>query len=122
MAAINKNKRRNIMETTFPAPTPNRVFDPLIALRLPGRLNAVQAARLLGFQTQDIPLLVAAKLLEPLGKPRPSAVKYFAAAALEAHRSDPAWLDKASRAVSNYWRDKNARRTARAVVREATPV
>jgi hypothetical protein len=35
---------------------------------LPGRVNTSEAALLLGFQEHDIALLVAAKLLGPLGK------------------------------------------------------
>src|SRR5690242_12197354 len=100
MAAINKKNTKQInMETSFPGLHPSRLFDPLMAPRLPGRLNAVLAARMLGFQTHDIPVLIAAKLLEPLGKPVPNAPKYFAAVTLDALRSDPAWLDKASKTI-----------------------
>src|SRR4051812_37667345 len=89
-----------------------RVFDPLTTHRLPGRLNSEAVARLLGFQPHDVPILVAAKLLEPVGKPVPNAVKYFAAVVVEQCRHDPKWLDSATKAVSRYWRDKNGRRTA----------
>jgi hypothetical protein len=47
--------------------------------RLPGRLNTTEAAVLLGFQEHDIPVLIAGKLLTPLGRPAPNAPKYFAA-------------------------------------------
>ena len=44
-------------------------------LKLPARIDAMQAARLLGFAEHDIPILVSAKLLTPLGTPAKSAVK-----------------------------------------------
>lgn len=41
--------------------------------RLPGRLNTAETALLLGVQEHDIPVLVAARLIFPLGKPAPNA-------------------------------------------------
>ena len=38
-------------------------------LRLPARLTVVEAAWLLGVNAGDIPILMAAKLLKPLGHP-----------------------------------------------------
>ena len=79
--------------------------------RLPARLDARQAATILGFQPHDIPVLIAAKLLQPLGKPVPNAPKYFAVCVLEELRGNPDWLDRASRAVSRHWQVKNGRKT-----------
>jgi hypothetical protein len=76
-------------------------------LRLPARLDSRQTASVLGFQAHDIPVLTAAKLLQPLGKPVPNAPKYFAACVLEELRSNPDWLDRASRAVTRHWQVKN---------------
>ena len=87
-----------------------RPIECLNVYRLPARLDARQTASLLGFQAHDIPVLVAAKLLEPLGKPVPNAPKYFAACVLEELRCNPDWLDRASRAVSRHWRTKNGRK------------
>jgi hypothetical protein len=47
-------------------------------LSLPARLHAEDAARVLGFQALDIPVLIAVKLLRPLGNPAPNAIKYSA--------------------------------------------
>ena len=96
-----------------------KLFDPLVAPRLPGRLNSELAARLLGFQKHDIPVLIAAKLLEPLGKPVPNAPKYFAAVSLEVLRSDPAWLDKAAKSIGRHWRIRNGSKTAHSAIQEA---
>jgi len=79
---------------------------------LPARLTTEQAAWCLGFQPSEIPILVATKLLKPLGHPPASGPKYFAAVVLTELRNDSAWLDKASDAVVKFWRTKNAARKA----------
>ena len=82
----------------------------LNVLRLPGRLDGRQAAAVRGFQPHDIPLLMAAKLLQPLGKPVPKAPKYFAGCVIEELRCNPDWLDRATRTVTRYWQTKNEKR------------
>jgi hypothetical protein len=84
------------------------MFDPLTVVRLPARLDSDHTARLLGFQRHDIPLLIQAKLLKPLGKPIPNSVKYFQATTLEELRSNTAWLDAATRLLTQFWQCKNA--------------
>ena len=46
--------------------------------RVPARLHSSEVAGMLGFQDHDIPVLVVARLLIPLGKPAANAPKYFA--------------------------------------------
>ena len=72
----------------------------LDAIRLPARLNGEQAAVVLGFPSHDIPLLVRAGLLKPLGGGARNCVKYFAAIEIEEFSHDRKWLDRATRAVS----------------------
>jgi len=61
----------------------------LSVLRLPpARVVAEEAAWLLGFAPHDIPLLVNAGLLKPLGQPPASGTKYFATAMLLKLRDD----------------------------------
>jgi hypothetical protein len=84
-------------------------FDPLSVPRLPARLDVDQTARLLGFAAHDIPLLVRAKLLQPLGKPAPNAPKYFSSVAIEELHSNQNWLSAATKAVSQYWKTKRER-------------
>ena len=72
----------------------------LEALRLPARLNIEQVADVLGFQPHDIPFIVRAGLLKPLGGSPRNCVKYFAAFEIEQLRQDRRWLDKATKAVS----------------------
>src|SRR5512140_453020 len=91
--------------------TGSRWGDCLNVVRLPGRLDGRQAGTLLGFQPHDIPVLIAAKLLQPLGKPMANSPKYFAACVIEELRCNPDWLDRATRAVSRHWQSKNARQS-----------
>jgi hypothetical protein len=81
----------------------------LNCFRLPARLSAEEAAYMLGFQEHDIPVLVKAKLLKPLGSPAQAAPKWFAAAEIEVLSRDPKFLAKATDAVSARWRNRNTR-------------
>jgi hypothetical protein len=83
--------------------------------RLPGRLNTTEAAVLLGFQEHDIPALIGAKLLTPLGKPAANAPKYFAAVDVVNAARDRDWLSQATRLLSRYWSEKNGRKKIAAV-------
>ena len=78
---------------------------------VPARLDATQAAWFLGFEPQEIPMLVAAGLLKPLGHPARNSTKFFATETLEQFRRDEKWLARASDAIASYWRERNARRT-----------
>lgn len=77
----------------------------------PARLTMTETSWLLGFTEQDITVLVAVGLLKPLGHPPQSGSKYFASADLQALRDNTRWLAKASDAIVNYWKEKNAGRT-----------
>src|ERR1700704_1505735 len=79
---------------------------------VPARLDALQAAWFLGFEPHEIPILIAAGLLKPLGHPARNATKFFATQALEQLRRDEKWLARASDAIASYWRERNARRTS----------
>lgn len=79
----------------------------LNAIRLPARIDSRQTAALLGFLEHDIPILMNAGLLKPLGNPATNARKYFSSAEIEALARDRAWLNKATAAVSRYWKNKN---------------
>lgn len=88
---------------------------------LPARLGIVETAWHLGFGENDIPVLVSAGLLKPLGKPTATGSKYFATVDLQNLRNDARWLAKASDAIVNHWRSKNAGRR-RPSSRMASPV
>ena len=79
----------------------------------PARLSQQQAAWYLGFQFHDMPVLTAAGLLKPLGRPVPNGVKYFATVELQRLRDDTKWLARASDAITAHWRRKNDSTTPR---------
>ncbi len=74
---------------------------------LQARLNMEQTAKLLGFAPHDIPILIAAKLLKPLGHPARNGPKYFATVCILQLCHDDKWLTKATDATINYWHTKN---------------
>jgi hypothetical protein len=74
----------------------------------PGRLNNIEAAWYLGFAAHDIPVLIANKMLKPLGDPPPNGGRYFACSDLEPLRLNRKWLDKASALLVKHWQLKNA--------------
>jgi len=78
--------------------------------RLPGRLNTIETAILLGFQEHDIAALISVKLLTPLGKPAPNAPKYFASVEVLNAAQDRDWLSRATRLLSCHWSEKNSRK------------
>lgn len=72
----------------------------LYARRLPGRVNAEEAARLVGCKQHDIAALIRLKLLKPLGGPRRNTVKYFATVRLLAACADEVWLGRMTVALT----------------------
>jgi hypothetical protein len=48
-----------------------------VGRRLPARLTVEQVAWVLNCQPHDVPILVAARLLKPLGSPPPNSVKFL---------------------------------------------
>ena len=91
---------------------------------LPARLLAGQVAKLLNCSTDDVAILVSAGKLRALGKPRSNAVKFFSSIELIALLADPDWLDEATKAIGQYWRQKNARRNGLSLEKlaDAAPV
>jgi hypothetical protein len=75
---------------------------------VPARLDATQSAWFLGFEPHEIPMLVAAGLLKPLGHPARNSTKFFATEILEQLRRDEKWLARATDAIGEYWRKRNA--------------
>ena len=82
--------------------------------QLPARLTAEQAAWVLNCQTHDIPILVAARLMKPLGNPPANGVKFFCTADVLELAEDQNWLTKVSNAIYHYWHRQNIRKKERA--------
>ena len=84
--------------------------------RPPARLTAEQAAWVLNCQPHDVPILVAARLLKPLGNPPPNSVKYFAASELLELAEDRAWLAKVTNGLNQHWQRRNAAKKNRPTI------
>jgi hypothetical protein len=78
--------------------------DQLNLRRLPGKVTVEQAAVELGFHDHEIPILIGARMLKPLGNPVRNSVKYFAGVDVRKKAEDVAWMDKATAAVQRYWK------------------
>jgi hypothetical protein len=87
--------------------------------KLPARLTVDQVAWVLNCQAHDVPTLVAARLLKPLGNPPPNGIKFFATVEITELSQDRTWLTKATNAVNLHWHNQNLRKKSRAA--NATP-
>jgi hypothetical protein len=76
--------------------------------QLPARLLSEQVAAVLNCQPHDVPILVAARLLKPLGNPPPCSVKYFAALEVLELTKERTWLAKVTNVLNQHWQKKNA--------------
>ena len=76
----------------------------------PARFTAQETAWALNVQLHDIPILIAKRLLKPLGDPAPSGTKWFAASEVLTVSRDEAWLHKATKAIQDSWKRRNGRR------------
>lgn len=81
----------------------------------PARLTVEQTAWVLNCQAHDIPILVAARLLRPLGNPPPNGIKYFSTADVLEMAKDRSWLAKITNTVCQHWQKKNARKKGRVI-------
>ena len=76
----------------------------------PVRLTAEEASWVLNCQAHDIPALVNARLLKPLGNPSQNSGKYFAAADVLEAAKDRSWLVKVTNTICQHWQHQNARK------------
>jgi hypothetical protein len=78
--------------------------------QLPARLTAEQAAWVIDCQPHDVPILVAARRLKPLGTPPPNSVKYFGTLELLEQVKDRRWLLKVTTAVNTHRQKHNSKK------------
>ena len=74
----------------------------------PARYSAAQAADVLGFHVDDIPVLVREGFLTPLGKPQNNSIKYFTCVAVTALGEDHGRMDEAQAVLYQKNRNKTA--------------
>jgi hypothetical protein len=90
--------------------------------QLPARLTAEQVGWVLNCQPHDVPVLVAARLLKPLGNPPPNSVKFFASVEALELIKDRAWLAKVTHALTQHWQKKNATKQNGSLNGHASPI
>ena len=78
--------------------------------QLPARLTAEQTGWVLNCQAHDIPALINAKLLKPLGNPSQNSAKYFATVDVLEKSKDSSWLVKVTNTICQHWQHQNARK------------
>jgi hypothetical protein len=83
--------------------------------KLPARLVVEQVAWVLGCQPHDVPILVASRLLKPLGNPPPNGIKFFATAEVCELVGDRSWLVKMTNTINQHWQRQNARKKIRSI-------
>lgn len=88
----------------------------------PARLTAEQAAWVLNCQPHDMPILVASRLLKPLGNPPQNGVKYFATREILELAKDEKWLHRVTVAIYQHWHQRNTRKKEPAKAEGRTPV
>ena len=84
--------------------------------QLPARLTTEQAAWVINCQAHDIPSLVAAKLIKPLGNPPANGIKFFATSDLLELTKDRNWLPRVSATIYQHWHKKNAAKKSRLAI------
>jgi hypothetical protein len=78
--------------------------------QLPLRLTADQAGWVLNCQAHDIPALINARLLKPLGNPSQNSTKFFATADVLESAKDRSWLVKVTNTICQHWQQQNGRK------------
>jgi hypothetical protein len=79
--------------------------------QLPARLTAEQAGWVLNCQAHDIPALVNARLLKPLGNPAQNGAKFFCTDDILEILKDRSWLTKITNTINQHWQRQNNRKT-----------
>ncbi len=87
------------------------MYNQITPVGLPGRIDAKEAAKILGFQKHDIPVLIREKHLKPLGNPAPNSPKWFSSVEILELAVNKDWLNQATKTLSKTWKMKNARKT-----------
>ena len=81
--------------------------------QLPARLSVEQIAWVLNCQPHDVPVLIASRLLKPLGNPAPNSIKFFATSEVLELAKDRSWLVKVTATINQHWQKKNTLKKSR---------
>lgn len=75
-----------------------------------------QVAWVLNCQPHDIPVLIAAKLVKPLGNPPANGIKFFATTDILEAIKNRHWLAKVTATIYQHWQKKNQRKRSKAAI------
>src|SRR5689334_17163175 len=78
--------------------------------QLPARLTVEQTVWVLNCQAHDVPVLVAARLLKPLGNPPQNGTKFFSAREVLKQVKGEKWLHRVTVAIYQHWHRRNTRK------------
>ena len=92
---------------------PESSLNPQTLGKYPVVMTKEKVAEAMGVPTHNIPPLVRAGLLKPLGHPDRYCVKHYSRDIIARNLADANWLEKAMAAYHRHWRIKNARKRAR---------
>lgn len=98
---------------------PNLPFSSPALEKFPVLMMKEHVAEALGTAKHNIPPLVRAGLLKPLGRPGRYCVKLFSRDVLAQQITDVTWQDKVAAAIHRHWRIKNSRKLPRRIKSEA---
>lgn len=73
----------------------------------PKRLDKQQLCWLLNCELHDLPALMRAKLVVPLGKPEKNGKKFFETADILERATDRKWLIRMTEAIRETWHGRN---------------
>lgn len=83
--------------------------------QLPARLTAEQAAWTINCQPHDIPALITARLLKPLGNPAKNGSKFFCTADIVDLLKNRCWLTKVTNTINQHWHKQNSKKRIHSV-------
>ncbi len=87
------------------------LFNSLIN-KYPARVNNDQASKILGFNPDEIRILIAHGQLKPIAKPKQNSHKYFTLLDLCEKAADPEWITRSTGTIYKHWNTKNSNKNA----------
>jgi hypothetical protein len=72
-------------------------------------------AWVLNCQPHDIPALIYARLLKPLGSPAQNGAKFFCTADILETLKDRSWLIKVTNTINQHWQRQNVRKKSASI-------
>jgi hypothetical protein len=75
--------------------------------KFPARVDFEDAGKILGFNVDEVRILVSHGALVPIAKPKQNAHKFFALTEIAEKFLDKKWLSKSTEIIYKHWNNKN---------------